>query len=168
MIGGLLPFRVESGAFKTFVKRLKSLIVFDEIRVMQLLENIQYGVIYFILSFVTGTGLDTLFPKFDEKAPISDVILEVLGQAITMIIVIFYIKKIAKLVPFLFVLNWDLNGDGRIPKFRPYESYEYGGNIMIGLVLIGSQFNFLKKIDMISRVIYTRFMDLETRIESRI
>ena len=167
MIGGL-PFRVEPGALKTFVKRFKSLVDFDEIRVMQLLENIQYGVIYFVLGFITGTGLDTLFPKFDEKEPISDVILQVLGQAITMILVIFYIKKIAKLVPFLFVLNWDLNGDGRIPKYRPYESYEYGGNIMIGLVLIGSQFNFLKKIDLISRVIYSRYMGLEYRVESKI
>jgi len=124
-------------------------------------------VIYFVLGFITGTGLDALFPKFDEKKGLDWVTIELFGQAISIIIVIFYIKKIAKLVPFLFVLNWDLNGDGRIPKYRPYESYEYGGNIMIGLVLIGSQFNFLKKIDMISRVIYTRFMDLESRIESK-
>jgi hypothetical protein len=166
MIGGF-PFRIEPGAFKTFMKRFKSLTDFNEVRVMQLLENIQYGFIYFVLGFVTGTGLDTLFTVFDEKEPIYHVILEVLGQAIAMIVVIFYIKKIAKLVPFLFILNWDLNGDGHIPKYRPYETYEYGGNIMIGLVLIGSQFNFLKKIDMISRVIYSKYMGLEYRVESK-
>ena len=134
---------------------------------MQLLENVQYGVIYFALGFVTGTGLDTLFPKFDEKEPLSDIIIQVLGQAISMIIVIFYIKKIAKLMPFLFVLNWDLNGDGKISKYRPYESSEYGGNIMIGLVLIGSQFNFLKKLDLISRAVYSKYMGLEVRVESK-
>jgi hypothetical protein len=167
MIGGL-PFRPEPGAVKTFTKRFRSLINFDEVRVMQLLENIQYGVIYFALGFITGTGLDTLFPKFDEEESVFGVALEVLGQAITMIIVIFYIKKIAKLFPFLFVVTWDLNGDGRVPKYRPYESYEYGGNIMIGLVLIGSQFNFLKKIDLVSRAIYSTYMGLEKRVESKI
>jgi hypothetical protein len=164
---GSFPFQVEKGWAKTVAKRFRSMITFDEIRVMQLLENVQYGAIYFVLGFVTGTGLDTLFPKFDEKEPLSDVILQVVGQAISMILVIFYIKKIAKLVPFLFVLNWDLNGDGKIPAYRPYESYEYGGNIMIGLVLIGSQFNFLKKIDLISRVIYSKYMGLEVRAESK-
>lgn len=158
MIGGF-PFRVEPGASATFRKRWESLVEFDGIRAMQLLENVQYGVIYFVLGFMTGAALDTFFPNYDEKTPILHVVLQVIGQAITMIIVIFYIKKIAKLVPFLFVLK-----AGR--TYRPYETYEYGGNIMIGLVLIGSQFNFLKKIDMISRDIYSRYMGLEQRAES--
>ena len=132
---GAFPFRVEPDWKKTVLRRFKSLTTFDNIRLMQLLENMQYGFIYAVLGFITGTGLDTLHPKFNEKEPLTDIVMEVLGQAIAMILVIFYIKKIAKLVPFLFVLNWG-------GKYTPYESYEYDGNIVIGLVLIGSQFNF--------------------------
>jgi len=119
-------------------------------------------VIYFVLGFITGTGLDALFPKFDEKKGLDWVTIELFGQAISIIIVIFYIKKIAKLIPFLFILNIGKS------KYRPYETTEYDGNVMIGLVLLGSQLNFLKKIDLLSRAIYSKYMGLDTRIESAV
>jgi hypothetical protein len=157
MIG--LPFAPEKGAGKTAARRLASLVRFDDIRIMQLLENIQYGVIYFILGFISGTALDTMFPMYDEKKPIHQVVFEILGQVICVVLVAFYIKKIAKVVPFLFVLNW-----GHHKGFRPYESMEYGGDITIGLVLLGSQFNFLKKIDMVSRELYSDYLGFTERV----
>jgi len=42
MMGGIFPFRPERGALKTFKARLASLFQLDEIRVMQIMENIQY------------------------------------------------------------------------------------------------------------------------------
>ena len=162
----LFPFRPEKDALKTFKMRLHSLFRFDEIRVMQIMENIQYGLIYSFLGFAFGTLIDSLFPDFDEKAPVENTVLQVVLQAISVIIAVFYIQKIAKLVPFMFVLNWDLNGDGHVNTYKPYRALEYNGNIAIGLVLLASQFNFIKKIDLISREIYSRYMNLDKRIES--
>jgi len=162
----LFPFRPERGALKTFKMRLASLFQFDEIRVMQIMENIQYGLIYFLLGFAFGTLIDSAFPQFDEKVPVENTVIQVILQAVAVIIAVFYIKKIAKLIPFMFVLNWDLDGDGHVNTYKPYRAMEYNGNITIGLVLLASQFNFIKKIDLISREIYSRYMNLDKRIES--
>jgi hypothetical protein len=158
MIGGIFPFKIENGAVKQIQRRFKSLTTFDEVRIMQIMESIQYGAIYFALGFITGTGLDALFPAFDKHKPIHIVLMETLGQAISMIILIFYIKKLVKLVPFFFVLNWDLNGDGKVSAFKPYLTSEYSGDIMIGVVLLGSQFNFINKIDLVSKVLYRDYI----------
>lgn len=96
----------------------------------------------------------------------SDIVIQVILQAVAVIIAVFYIKKLAKLVPFMFVLNWDLDGDGRVSPYKSYRTMEYNGNITIGLVLLASQFNFIKKIDLISREIYSRYMSLDERIHS--
>ena len=158
------PFTIEKNAGKHFKERAMSLIRFDEVRVMQLMELVQYSVIYCILGFTMGAALDRFFSKFDENAPISDVVFDVIGQTIIFIIFVFYIRKIAKLVPFLFVVQWDLNRDGKVPKYKPYMTAEYSGELTIGLVLISSQLNYLKKIDLLCREIYSKYMGYAQRI----
>ena len=159
MIGSRsLPFSIEERA-PTYVKdRVSSLFRFDQIRIMQLLEVVQYTVIYFVLGFFLGATLDMLFPRFNEKEDIERVTLEVLGQLIVFVVFIFYIRKIVKLVPFLFVL-----GGPAGKKFIPYKTTEYEGEITIGLVVIASQFNLIKKIDLLSREFYRALMGLEKR-----
>jgi hypothetical protein len=158
MIGGdLSVFTPHKKASETFQRRLASLLRFDGIRVMELLENIQYGVLYFILGFAFGTTLDSLFPEFNEKAEIGNVVLEVFAQTVIIIIAAFYIKKFAKVVPFLFVLK------GSSDAYRPYSTSEYNGNITASLALISSQLNYIKKIDLIARDLYSRAMSLEKR-----
>ena len=151
---------------KPFFRRLKSLIAFGDVRIMQILESLQYGIIYFILGFMIGTMLDTLFPIFDEDAPVEDVITQTILQSVAIIVAVFYTKNIAKLIPFLFVLIWDLDGDGKIASYKPYTTSEYDGSIIIGLVLIGSQSNFRRKIDLLTREVYRRYMGGETRARS--
>jgi hypothetical protein len=164
MIGSsLFPFSIEKDAYKHFKTRWRSLTAFDEVRVMKLFEMAQYSVIYFFLGFSIGAGLEILFPDYDEKAPIPTVIWEVLLQLVMFVVLVYYVRKIARLVPFMFVLNWDLNQDGKVSKYRPYETGEYMGEITIGLVLIASQINFLKKIDLLSREVYSKYMGLENR-----
>lgn len=162
----LFPFSIDKDSAKYFLQRVRSIFQFDEIRVMQILELSQYSIIYFVLSFLLGAGLEIIFPDFDENSPIENVIGEVIAQLLLFIILVFYVRKIAKLVPFLFVLNWDINGDGKIPKYKPYLTTEYAGEITIGLVLIGSQLNLLRKIDLLSREIYRRYMGQKNRITS--
>ena len=80
--------------------------------------------------------------------------MEIIFQIIALIIGAFYIRKIVKIMPFLFVINYDIDGDGRIPKYRPYQSTEFEGELMMGLVFIASQKNLLNKIDLISDRLY--------------
>ena len=160
------PFSIEKGASRHFKERLASLTTFDEVRLMTLLEAVQYSLLYGLLGYFVGSGLDAVFPEFNEKKPVSDVALEVMGQTLCFVVLIFYLRKIVKLVPFLFVINWDLNGDGKVPKYRPYETNEYAGEITIALVLIASQMNLLRKVDMLSRALYARAMGHDRRKES--
>lgn len=162
------PFSIEKGAARHFKERLASLLKMDEVRVMTLLEALQYSLLYALLGYLTGSGLDAVFPVFDEKKPIKDVVFEVIGQTLAFVLLIFYVRKIVKLVPFLFVVNWDLNGNGRVPKYRSYETTEYGGEITIALVLIASQMNLLRKIDLLSRQLYAMMTGTDKRKESAI
>jgi hypothetical protein len=62
-----------------------------------------------------------------------------------LIIVVFYCRKIVKVMPFVFAFN---------SKYRVHESNEYEGEIMIALVLIGVQINLIKKLDLLSKKFY--------------
>lgn len=135
--------------------RASKLFNFNEVRIMELLENVQYGLGYMSLAFIIGVALDYIFPKFDNEQETHQVVMEVTLQIILLIIGAFYIRKIVKIMPFLFVIQFDIDGDGRIPKYRPYESTEFEGELMMGLVFVASQRNLLNKIDLISDRLYT-------------
>jgi hypothetical protein len=134
--------------------RTQKLFNFNEVRIMELLENVQYGLGYMGLAFIIGVSLDYVFPKYDEEQDTRQVILEIALQIVLLIVGAFYIRKIVKIMPFLFVINFDIDGDGRIPKYRPYESTEFEGELMMGLVFVASQRNLLNKIDLVSERLY--------------
>jgi hypothetical protein len=135
-------------------ERIRSLFLFNEVRVMELLETIQFGVGYLFVGFTAGTILDYSFPPFKEEVKTQQLFLEVLLQGILLAVAVFYVRKIVKIMPFMFVLHTDLNGDGRVDKYHPYLASEYSGEVMIALVVIGAQFNLIKKIDLLSRRLY--------------
>lgn len=145
------PFRVEKNASEYIAQRWKSLTSTSDIRIMQILELFQYSVVYFFVAFIFGTGLDFLFASFDENKDTWMLILEVLGQALLIIIGAFYIKKLVKLMPFVFYLKVDIDGDGKVQKYSPYRTTEYHGEMMIGaIVFIAVQVNFLRKISLLA------------------
>jgi hypothetical protein len=160
----MFPIAPAPNARKYFLKRLASLVQFDEVRLMQIFESIQYCLGYLVVGFLFGTILDSVFPKFEEEKETTSIFLEVILQTIALIILIFYTRKVVKLMPFLFTVNFDVNGDGVIQKYRPYESTEYSGEITIAIILIGSQINFIRKIDVLSR----RFQSYVLGVESSI
>jgi hypothetical protein len=145
------PFRIEKNASEYIARRWKSLTSTSDIRIMQLLELFQYSVIYFFVAFIFGTGLDFLFAAYDETKETWMLVLEVLGQAVLIILGAFYIKKLVKLMPFVFYLNVDIDGDGKVQKYSPYRTTEYHGEMMIGaIVFIAVQVNFLRKISLLA------------------
>lgn len=48
--------------------------------------------------------------------------------------------------------------------YKPYESSEYGGEVMIAIVLLGAQFNLIKRLDLLSRRFYQWLYDEEKTI----
>ena len=127
----------EKDAWKHVKERVASLLSFDEFRIMEILESLQFGIAYFFVGFISGTLLDWAFPKFNEDETVFEVLRQVVIQSILLILLIFYIRKIVKIMPFMFVLNFDANGDSKTDPYRPYKASEYGGEIMIAVAVIG-------------------------------
>jgi hypothetical protein len=146
-------------------ERIRSLFLFDEVRIMELLETIQFGIGYLFIGFGAGTILDYSFPHFKEDIDTRSLFLEVLLQGILLAIAVFYVRKIVKIMPFLFVLHTDINGDGKIGKYHPYLASEYSGEVMIAVVMLGAQFNLIKKLDLLSRRLYKWLYNEEKKVQ---
>lgn len=142
-------------------ERSEKLFLNNEIRLMELLESIQYGVLYLIAGFGLGVALDYSFPAYNEDVKTSGLFLEVAIQCLILIILTYYLRKVIKVIPFLFVV--DFTGSGKT-KYKPYQSEEYGGEVMIAIVLLGAQFNLIKKLDLLSRRFYKWLYDEEKTI----
>jgi hypothetical protein len=148
------PITPEKGYKHHIQERIRSLFLFNEVRVMELLETVQFGIGYLVVGFLAGTVLDYSFPHYKEEISTQELFFEVLLQGVLLAIAVFYVRKIVKIMPFLFVLHSDLNGDGRIDKYHPYLATEYSGEVMIAVVMLGAQFNLIKKLDLLSRRLY--------------
>ena len=148
------PIHPEKNAAEHFETQFKHLFDHDEARIMELLESIQYGLGYLFIGFIAGALVDSFFPKYDEAKDTFPVFVETVVHSMLLIIVVFYVRKIVKIMPFLFVINMDTNGDGKIAKYHPYQATEYSGELMIALILVGSQLNLIKKVDLLSRRLY--------------
>lgn len=149
-----LPIGPDTHAKEYFATRLQKLINFDEIRIMELLESFQYGIVYILICFFLGVSLDFIFPKYDEKKPFQEIFLEVVLQCLALILFVFYGRKLVKIMPFLFFFKKPFFGS-KVPKYRAYESTEYEGEVVIGFILVATQTNLLKKLDHISKQLYT-------------
>lgn len=154
----------EKNAWSYMKMRIEKLLLLDEVRVMEILESLQFGIAYLVVGFTTGSLVDWAFPAYNEEKGFLEVFYEVVLQCVLLIIVVFYIRKIVKVMPFLFVINFDINGDGKIRPYHPYSSTEYSGEIMIALAVVGSQFNLIKKFELLSRKAYKYFFNEERKI----
>ena len=138
-------FHLQKG-YETYIEdRVDRLTRVDEVRAMELLESIQYGLGYLFVGFFLGVGTDMLFPVYTSEKDAWTVFSEVILQCVTLIVVVFYCRKLVKLMTFLFAFN---------SKYRLHESEEYHGEIMIAVVLIGVQINLIKKLDFLSKKFY--------------
>lgn len=151
MLGGF-SIGPEPGAATYFESRVEKLVRFDSIRANELAELGQYAVIYTLLSiFVSGT-LNLLFRPYDEGISTRRLAYEVIMEVLIIVIVVFYMRKLIKTVPFLFNMHWP----GAV-TYRPYLSTEFNGEIAIGIIFIGMQFRLIKKLDLLSRRLYSAF-----------
>jgi hypothetical protein len=69
----------------------------------------------------------------------------------------YFIRQLVTSVPFLFPIP---RGIG----FKPYLSDEFSGEMMMGLVFLGSQLHLIQKIDLLSTRLHHRFFEDEKYI----
>ena len=142
----------EHHAIKHIHTNLKDLFQMDSVRIMEVLESVQFGLGYLLIGFIIGTILDYSFPNFDEKTPPMVVFLEVLLQSLALIILVFYVRKLVKIMPSVFDIH-SIAKSGKV-KFRPYSTTEYGGEVMIALAIVGAQFHLIRKLDYLSQKLH--------------
>jgi hypothetical protein len=147
-------FSTEKNYKEHMYERIQSLFLFNEVRLMEILESLQFGIGYLVVGFLAGTVLDYSFPKFEENQTSWELFRDVALQCMLLIVAVFYVRKIVKIMPFMFVLNVDINRNGRINSYRAYEASEYSGEVMIAVAILGAQFNLIKKLDLLSRRLY--------------
>jgi len=153
-----------NSADKHVETHVKSLIKTDMTRFMELIEGIQYGLAYLIIGFLAGTLLDYSFPNHDENTPVKTVLVEALLQCILLIVLVFYVRKLVKIMPSLFDIHFGFTKKG---KYKAYSASEYGGELMISLAVIGAQFHLIKKLDFLSRKFYKWIFDEERELKHR-
>ncbi len=154
-------------ANKHIESHVKSFIQADMIRFMELLESIQYGLGYLIIGFLAGTVLDYSFPNHDENTPVETVLIEVLLQCILLIILVFYVRKLVKIMPSLFDLHFGFSKTIQSSKYKAYSASEYGGELMIAVAILGAQFHLIKKLDFLSRKFYKWIFNEERELKHR-
>lgn len=120
--------------------KMKDLTKLDIERLGQILEILQYSLLYAFSAGFFGTLLEHLFPLPDESKKTHIIIFEVLIQCMLSALAVFYLRKIVKIVPFI------LEGG---KYYEKHSIDEYNGEIMIAIVFVGIQKNLVTKIEIL-------------------
>jgi len=123
-------------------------------RLYHILESLQYGILYLIAAFIGGVGLDFTFPHADDTKTTGELFREVTLQCLLLILVVYFVRYCVKSVPILFPV-----GPGS--SYVPYQTAEFDGEMMMGLVFLSSQLNLLQKISTLSHRLYEYLFDEE-------
>lgn len=134
---------------------MRDLLRVDEVRATNILGSVQYGILYAVVFFFVGLAIERLFPPFRSNASLHALAGEILLQCIVVTIAIFYVRKLVEAIPGLVTLlplpTWLWNPVELEQKgWVPYGIDEYKGEIMMSLILVGTQLNLLKKIALLS------------------
>ena len=124
--------------------KFSDLFTFDDYRLTQLFEIIQFSVLYIIICLVTGIYLDYLFPDPDENKSTLSILLELSFHSVIVALSVFYIRKICHLFPLMF----------KIKNFREIHTREYDGEIIVAIVFFTTQKKIFEKIN----ILHKRFL----------
>ena len=124
--------------------KFSDLVNFDDYRLTQLFEIIQYSVLYIIICLITGIYLDYLFPDPDDKKSTLHILLELSFHSIIIALSVFYIRKICHLFPLMF----------KTKNFREIHTREYDGEIIVAIVFFTTQKKIFEKIN----ILHKRFL----------
>jgi hypothetical protein len=131
----------------------------SNIRMYHILESIQYGLLYMIAAFIGGVSLDFAFPHFTEEIDTWELFRQIAYQCLLLILVVYFTRYVIKKVPILFPVKAG-------SSFVPYTTPEFNGEMMMGLIFLGSQLNLIQKIDLLSKRLYTYFYKEERVVKN--
>ena len=119
------------------------LVTFDDYRLTQLFEIIQYSVLYIVICLITGIYLDYLFPDLNKNKSTLNILLELSFQSVIVALAVFYIRKVTKVIPLMITAS-GYNSD----------SHDYSGEVVIAIVFFTTQKKILDKIN----ILHDRFL----------
>ena len=85
--------------------KIDDLIAFDNFRLTQIFEIIQFSILYIIICLIAGIYLDYIFPDPDETKSSLHIMIELSIHSIVVALSVFYIRKICHLIPLVFEAN---------------------------------------------------------------
>ena len=124
--------------------KFSDLLTFDDYRLTQLFEIIQFSVLYIIICLIAGIYLDYLFPDPDESKSSLHILLELSFHSVIVALSVFYIRKICHLFPLMF----------KTKNFREIHTREYDGEIIVAIVFFTTQKKIFQKIN----ILHKRFL----------
>ncbi|NBU16858.1 MAG: hypothetical protein EBS48_07570 [Actinobacteria bacterium] len=141
---------------KTFRERFASLIRVDCIRTSRLLETCQYACVYTLLCLPLGIAVDSLFAKLHPaveegkkltKAQLWKAVFVCALQVIVDALAIFYVRKVANLVPFLFNI---------CPRsyVAHYHVDEFFGEAAIAIIFVGVQTGLVRTLELLRKQLF--------------
>lgn len=134
---------------KSYIKhiecRVNDLVKFNINRFSQILEILQYSLLYAFVAGIFGVLLEYIFPLPDESKPTYILLFEILMQCMLSALAVFYLRKIVKIIPFI------LEGGN---YYKTHSVDEYNGEIMIAIVFVGIQKNLVSKIEILRKRLF--------------
>ncbi len=139
---------------------LKDLTRFDKVRVINIGGSIQYGLLYSIVYFAIGIGLHYVFPPLIKSEPLLNIFFWIILQSIVIIILSFYAEKLVEMIPGIFSVmpKWFNLQDLIAKGFVPYGVDEFKGNMASSIILIGTQYRLLNKIEYFTSEFSRRYL----------
>ena len=103
-------FPLTNASMKDHVKKqFNKLISVDKIRMHKLLFIMQYTLLYVFVGIMLGSILEHIFPDYEPDKENSDILKELVLQTLLIGVILFYARKLVKLVPYLFNFDNSLN-----------------------------------------------------------
>ena len=124
--------------------KFSDLVTFDDFRLTQLFEIMQFSILYIIICLIAGIYLDYLFPEPDENKSTIHILAELSFHSVIVALSVFYIRKICHLVPLMF----------KVKNFREIHTREYDGEIIVAIVFFTTQKKIFEKIN----ILHKRFL----------
>ncbi len=124
-----------------FNTRLKKLVIMDKNRIHKLGKLVQNCFFYIIFTFIISLLINDIFPEFDNKKPKLIILFEVILQILILCLLIFYLRKIVLLFPYIFSKFNNLSLD------QTDISSQYSEIIIIMIIIISTQGQLFKKIN---------------------
>jgi len=132
----------------------------DKVRLINIGGSIQYGILYCIVFFFIGILLHNIFPALNKSDPLFNIFLWIIIQSVVIIIAAFYVEKLVEIFPGIFSFFpkfFDIN-ELLEKGFIPYGIDEYKGNMAASLILIGTQYQLLNKVEYFTTEFSKRYL----------